>query len=886
MQPTKSYIEPPRWFFKFCRFFLKESYAEELEGDMEERFHDNVDHYGVTKARWLYRLDTLKLLRPSLVKRLGGDYYLNHYGMMMNNFKIALRQMRKQKAFSAIKIGGFSVGIAACILIAMYVNHQVSYDQHYADGDRIFRLANRWSEGGEIGYWTSVQGPLKEVLEDNIPEMDLVARLVTWPWGNAGDNHVRTTESTFNTYEDGFVYADPELLQILEVPMVFGSQKSALSQPNSMVISKSKAQIYFPNENPVGKQIILNNDPQSYVIGGVMEDFPSNSHLQCDFILTLFGRKSGPGTSGWCCTNYAMYVKLSPHADKLAVEEKTGVLRNSHVIEKLREVEVSGLQEMQLYQSYYLQPVKNIYLNPEKVGDYLSHGILELVWVFGFIAIIILLLACINFVNLSVANSLSRAKEVGLLKVVGSLRSGLIMRYLSESCLYSLLAVLLGAALAALALPYFNHMADTALIMPWNSAGFLLLLLGTSLTIGVLSGIYPALVLSGFMPIQALKGQVSSRGSSVLQRILVVIQFTATIVLIVSALVLHNQFDFIMDKPLGYEKDHVVNILGLDTMEGKKRQAFKKELIQLFAVKNASLSDFIPVEGSLIQNRSFWNQGRRQLDNGMEAARWVVDEDYLAAMGIKLKTGRNFSPELSDNQSIIINEQMRSALNLEEPIGSRVIDMFDLEYTIIGVVEDFYFESALGHVRPLCMVKGNGMSTLSVKVSGTDTPAALSMITDLWDSFSPNQAIRYSFMDQQFESMYDDLHRAKTIFMLFSVLSILIACSGLFALSLHMANRRSKEISVRKVLGASVGRILVSLTFGFFRLIIVAMIIAFPIASYFAEYMLEEFANRIAVSWDMFVLGGAIATLIALGTISFEAIKAALSNPAHQLRHE
>lgn len=886
MKNQDEYIKPPKGLFKLISYFVKSSLLEELEGDMDERFDDNVTHYGVNKARRLYLTDTIKLLRPKLLKKLSGDYSLTNYGMLTNNFKIAWRQMLKQKVLSIIKIGGFSTGIAACILIALYVEHQTSYDKHYQDSDQIFRLINKWSDGGEPGYWTSVQGPLKKVLEENIPEIDLAARVVTWPWANAGDNHMRPISSSFNTYEKGFLYADPELLEILEIPMIYGSSKTALSEPNRIVISRSKADVYFPNQNPVGEQIILNNDTVSYTIGGVMEDFPENSHLQGDFIMTLFERKSGPGTSGWCCTNYAMYVKLNEHADKVAVEEKTGILRNTLVIEKLREVEADGIDEMLKYQSYYLQPVKNIYLNPEKAGDYLSHGIIELVWVFGFIAVIILIIACINFVNLSVASSLSRSKEIGLLKVVGSMKKGLVYRYLSESCLYSFMAVLCALLLAIIALPFFNDLAGVSLVIPWNSFGFWSILIGSSLVIGILSGIYPALILSGFRPIEALKGNISRSGTPLIQRGLVVFQFMATVVLIISALVLHKQFQYLMTQPLGYDKEQIINVLGLNTLDENARESFKKELKHITSVQNASLSDFIPVEGSKIQNRSFWSLGRRQLDPGVEAARWTVDEDYLKTMGINLKLGRDFRENSSDTESIIINERMMEAMRLEDPIGKHVSDMFDEVHTIIGVVDNFYFESALGEIRPLAMVKGKGESTLSIKIASQNTEASLNSISDLWDTFSPNQAMRFQFMDQQYALMYQDFTRAKTIFILFSILSIVIACSGLFALSLYLIARRSKEISVRKVLGASISRILLTLTWGFLKLILLAILIAVPIADYFTEFILEDFVNRITVDWTFFVVGGLIASFIAVGTISLEALKAAISNPADQLRNE
>ena len=884
---NRKHHTPPKLAVKLLKRFLKLDFSEDVLGDLEENFYSVLESKSSFIAWLTYWYQTFNYLRPFALRK-STSKTINRVTMLRHYMKISVRTILRQKVFSSIEIGGFAVGIAACILIALYIGHQINYDRHYEDSDRIFRVVNQWSEEGEVGYWSNVHGPLKEVFEDHLPEIEQVARIVLWSWGDAGTNHIRKVESKYNRYEEGFFYADPELLTILEIPMVYGTQAYALSEPNSMVISRSKAEQYFPNENPVGRQMVLNNNPETtYVIGGVIENFPATSHLQGDFILTLFERKEGPGTSGWCCTNYNMYVKLGPQADKAATELKTGELRNSFVIERLREDGQSGLEDAQKYQSYYLQPIENIYLNPEEVWDELRHGSMDLVWIFGFIAIIILLLACINFINLATSKSLKRAKEVGLRKVVGSSRSSLIYQYLSESCIYSLFAIVLGVSLAWLALPFFNILADAFLSIPWSSIWFIPLLLASALLIGMLSGIYPAFYLTRFRPIEVLKGQLNGGNkNSTLRSGMVVFQFTATVILIIGAMVTHQQFQFLMNKSLGYEKDQVVNIIGMDTMDESAKDGFKEELLKLSLVKSATLSDYLPVKGSFIQNRGFWIAERRQLDNGLEAARWAVDEDYLTTMGMEIHQGRNFVSGSSDDKSIIINESMARELGLEEPIGVRVIDMFDLQYHIVGVVKDFYFESLLDEVRPLAMVVGKGKTTLSVKVNSADMELAMASITDVWDNFNSNQNLRYSFMNQRFEQMYDGFQRAKIIFLSFAVLSILIACLGLFALSIYMVEQRGKEISVRKVLGASMGSIFSLLTFDFVKLVLIAIVLAIPLAWYLMDYLLRDMANRIELSWLVFALGGVIAIAIAIGTISFESIKAAMLNPAKRLRSE
>ena len=747
---------------------LRADFAEDVLGDLEEDFYLSLETKPILICQFLYWYQTFNYLRPFAIKATHSTPY-NHITMFRHNIRLSYRMIMKQKLFSAIEIGGFAVGIAACFLIALYIGNETQYDRHYSDKDRIYRLVNQWSEGGEVGMWSNVHGPLKEVLEDNIPEIEQVARVVLWSWGDAGENHIRPVESNYNYYEEGFFYADPELLSILEIPMIYGTSEEALNKPNHMVISRKKAQQYFPDENPVGRRMILNDNPETtFTIGGVMADFPGTSHLQGDFILTLFERKSGPGTSGWCCTNYNMYTKLKPQSDRWSVQEKTAALRNTFVLDQLRERGDSGIEEMQQYQSYYLQPIEDIYLNPEEVGDELRHGSTDLVWIFGTIAVIILVLACMNFINLSTARSIKRAKEVGVRKVVGSSRSILINQYLTESCFYSFLAVVLGILMVSIVLPYFNLLAGTSLTIPWATTWFIPLMLGSVLLIGVLSGIYPALYLSSFKPGEVLKGQVSLSRTSMLRSGMIVFQFTATVILLIGALVTGKQFDLIMNRSLGYEKEQVVNILGLDTMEKSEVETFKAELDRLSIVEHSSLSDYLPVEGSFVQNRSFWISDRRQLDNGFEAARWAVDEDYIPTMDMELVEGRNFRRGTADSRSIIINQAMTKTLGLEQPLGVKVIDMFDEEYEIIGVVQDFYFQSLFDHIQPLAMVHQQNAGTLSVRIASSDMATAMAEITDKWNAFQPNQLIRYSFMDQRFRKMYDGLIQAKTIFLIFS----------------------------------------------------------------------------------------------------------------------
>ncbi len=890
MSHTSPHITPPKAATRLLLRFIKDELAEEVLGDLEEKFLKTIQTKTAKQARKNYWYQVIRYIRPFALKKLKlpGLRGQNPFDMYKHYLKISWRNLVRSKVFSSIKIGGFAIGIAACILIALFIQHEASYDRHYVDGDRIYRIANNYQSEDGSEMWVNLHGPLKPVLEESFPEIEKVSRAVLWSWGNAGENHIRPVNSRQNIYEEGFFYADPELLEILEIPMVYGNSREALTAPNSMVITKSKADKYFPNENPVGRQMVLNDTPEdTYTIGGVMEDFPSNSHLQGDFILTLAERKTGPGTSGWCCTNYTFYLKLTPGADKVALEDKMVKLRDTYLLDKFLEAGMTDVEDLKKHQSYYLQPIANAHLNPEHIYDSQVHGSHDLLWIFGTVAVIILIIACLNFINLSTARSVKRAKEVGLRKVVGSVRSSLIYQYLAESIFYSLLSVMVAALIAYLALPLFNTIADKSLSIPWTSAWFLPSLLLISLLIGTLSGLYPAFYLSHFNPIEALKGR-ATRGikSSFFRSAMVVFQFTATVILIIGALVMHRQFEHYMDKALGFEKEQVINLLGVNTLKETEREVLREELLRLSEVENATLGDYLPVAGGAITNFGFQVEARKATDPGFEAARWRIDEDYLSTMGMELVAGRNFTKRASDEEGIIINERMAQGFALEDPVGTWLVDMFDGRYQVIGVVKDFHFESLTSNVRPLAMVLGKGQSTISVKVKTEDMQASIAAISRVWKDIKPNQPIRYSFMDERFELMYTDLARIKQLFLTFSVLAIVVACLGLFALSAYTIEQRSKEISVRKVLGASVSRIFTLLATDFVKLVIIASLIAIPAGWYLMDNFLNDMANRIELSWPIFTLATIAAFVIALITISYESIKAALMNPTSRLRSE
>ncbi|MDP9076702.1 MAG: ABC transporter permease [Bacteroidota bacterium] len=817
---------------------------------------------------------------------------LNRNYMFRNYFKIAVRQLRRQKMYGAIKVGGFALSIAACLLIALYIRNELSYDKSYPEANRIFRVVMVYTDNGTVGKGPDWPAPMAKTLKKDFPQIEFAGRVMPNTLMGAGTAEVRRAEQVQNTYEEGITFADQSILDLFKLPMVYGDRSHALANPHTVVISKRKADKYFPGQNPVGKVMYFNNDnTQPYTIGGVIENFPTTSHLQYDFLVTLSGREFWQGEqNAWGNFNYPTYVLLKQGIDGKAFERKmTADMVKNYFLPNIRKGGAKSPEQEAAKIHITLQPVTDINLYSYDIRDGLSHGDIRFIWLFGGVAAFILIIACINFVNLATAKSANRAKEVGLRKVVGSNRSGLIKQFLIESLLYSCLSFVIGLLLARLLLPYFNSLASKSLTMPWGEWWLLPVVLVSAVVVGVIAGLYPAFYLSAFKPVQVLKGTLStgSKGS-LLRNSLVVFQFTASIILIIGTMVIYNQVHYILNQKVGFDRDQVIIVQGTNTLGDKNIHSFKTELQKLASVKSASISDYLPIEaGSKRNGDGFTIEGREKLDAHVQGQLWQIDDTYLKTLGMKLVEGRNFSYDMSDDtagKTIIINQTMAKKLNLKHPIGARISN--GNAATVIGVVADFNYDSMHREIEPLILHFGLSPSLVTIKVRGGDMKNALQSIAATWKSFAPNQPIRYTFLDESFASMYADVQRMGHIFTTFAILAIIIACLGLFALSAFMAEQRSKEIGIRKVLGASVSGITTLLSVDFVKLVALAILIATPIAWWAMYKWLQGFAYHAPVQWWVFALAGLAAILIALFTVSFQSIKAAIANPVDSLRSE
>ncbi len=807
--------------------------------------------------------------------------------MIRNYLKIAYRQLLKQKTYAVIKIGGFALGIAACLLIGLYIQNEATFDRFYPGADRIFRVVG----DGEASRGLAWPAPMSKAIQNDFPEVEFAGRMRLLN-SYLGHAELRRADETQNTYEQGIIYIDQSFFSAFELPMVYGDKASALKEPYTMVISKSIADKYYRGRNPVGQIMYIDDDRKHpYRIGGVMADIPEKSHLHpFRFFITLSGMKFGDNEQNdWRWYNYVQYIKLKAGTNVAAFEAKLNTdLRKNYWMPEARKGGAQDPQKEAEKFHVYLQPVPDINLYSYDFSDGLTNGDIRFVWLFGVIALFILIIACINFINLSTARSAGRAKEVGLRKVVGSHRSGLIAQFLTESVIYSFISFILGIIVAWLLLPYFNSMAARSLVMPWLDWWFVPVILLATLVVGTLAGLYPAFYLSGFKPGQVLKGTISTGSkSSILRNSLVVFQFTASIVLIISTVVIYNQMHFILNRKVGFDKDQVMVLQGTNTLGDQHIQNFKAELTKIAAVKSASISDYLPISGTARNGNAFFKEGHDKLDPAVLGQFWQIDDTYLQTLGVKLIEGRNFSYSMADDtagKTIIINQTMAKALGLKNPVGARIFD-FGV-YTVIGVIQDFNFESMRGEISPMAMHFGFSNAIMTVKIRGEDLHNAITNISDLWKKYSPNQPIRYTFLDEDFADMYADITRTGKIFTSFAVLAIIIACLGLFALSAFLAEQRSKEIGIRKVLGASVQGITTLLSVNFIKLVLLAILIASPMAWWAMHYWLQDFAYRVSISWWMFVLAGLGAVLIALVTVSFQSVKAALANPVTSIRSE
>lgn len=790
--------------------------------------------------------------------------------MLKNYFRIAFRNLWRHKGFSLLNIIGLSIGMTAFFLIFLYVSFEHSYDTFHTKKDRIFRLVSDVKTPSETMHYNAPPTPIVEHLKAEFPELQSVTRI------SLGDDWmVIRGDRVFRV--DNVAVADSNFFKIFDYKLLQGDPNTVLKYPNSVILSQSEAKKFFGDANPVGQSLIMTRLKFSATVTGVMQDMPDNSHLDAHMIFAADTLNMAE-TQQWGNYQYSTYLLLKPSANAAALQSKLPAF--------LQKIGGSALKRTQQEPTLLLEPLRDIYLYSTRDGS--AKGNIVNVRIFSIVGAFILLIAGINFVNLTTAKSGERAKEVGIRKVVGASKPMLAGQFIGESIILSLIACFLSALLSSLLLPAFNHLAGKE-ISPGilSQPQYLAILLTISVLFGVVAGFYPALVLSSFQPVSVLKGRFSSGTKGIfLRKALVIVQFTIATGLIIATLIVYKQLDYMRSQDLGFNKDQQ---LILDTRGDSVNQAFKKELQLLPNVRSVTMSSNTQGGGIYYGAADLENNHGAMQSANVETL--LTDYDYTTQFGIKVVAGRTFSPHYPTDsiQAAILNETAVSLLGYTNPaqaIGKR-FQQFGTNGHIIGVVKDFHFRSLQEKIKPLIMyLNPANCEFVCVKVDGRQLPATFAAIEHKWKQMLSDRPFDYYFMDEFFDRQYRADDHFGRLFLYFAILAISVSCLGLMGLASYSTLQRTKEIGVRKVVGASVSQIVLLLSKDFVKLVGWSILVAVPPSWFFMRGWLDNFAYRIDSYWWIFVAAGGTAVLIAMATISFQAIRAALANPVTSLRTE
>lgn len=804
--------------------------------------------------------------------------------MLKNYFKTAFRYLWKNKSVSLLNIIGLALGLAVCMLIALYVIDELSYDKYNERAERIFRLEFHAKIGNELHVRT-VPAAMGPALVEEYPKIEKFVRILE---DNGGSKlSVKKGSETF--IEPNAVFADSTLFDVFTLPMVSGNPREALKRPGSIVIAERMAKKYFNSTNVIGKTLTI-NEHDTYIVTGVIRDMPAQSHVHYNFIRPMSEVRDSRG-KWWLSNGFVTYILVKPGTTALTIDNYLNDLTKKYIEPQLTEVTkftISDLAKKGEFINYASIPLTDIHLHSNVTDEKEASGNIQYIYLFVVIAFSIVFIACVNFVNLSTAHSAGRAKEIGIRKVLGSQRFLLIYQFLIESVITCFIALVLALFIAAFLLPFFNQLSGKEITLKVIYSPLVLsFLILSGMFIGIMAGIYPALFLSSFRPMRVLKGKLAlGLRRSTLRNFLVVFQFTAAIVLIISTLIVFRQLNFLQNKKLGYNREQILIIHNTYPL-GKYAKAFRDRVLQLPGVEAATMTRFLPTN---INNDKFLFSKNAAMgdDVAMGLVNWFVDADYIPTLGMKMLKGRNFSAQIaSDSSSIIINETAEKLLQFKDPLNKYLYGNQE-KLKIIGVMRDFNAGSLHSKIEPLILRLSHETGSIAFRVSGKNLPELIEKIKGNYYSIDKmaGQPFMYSFMDDDYNSLYISEQHVSKLFLVFAFFAISIACLGLLGLITYTAHQRSKEMSIRKVLGAGVRNIVYILTKDFLKLISLAIVLAFPIGWWLMHQWLQDFAYRVEIRWWIFATGGILALVIALVTISSQALRVARSNPVKSLRSE
>jgi len=810
--------------------------------------------------------------------------------MIKTFFKLAIRNIIRHKIYTLINIGGLAIGIACSILIIAFIFYELSYDNFHEKADRILRLYLK-GKFGDFEFqsaWTAA--PIAATLINDLPDVIDATRIEEW------DNVlIRYEDKTF--LEDKFLWADSSFFNIFTFKLIRGDASTVLNEPNTIVISGEMAEKYFGKDDPIDKVLKIFADTTHYRVTGVFQKVPLNSHIDFDFVASYTSLEKADGTE-WTTNNLCTYVLISESVDLKALESKMPEIVRKYAVPEIEQHLGISFEEWESAGNRFemaLQPLKDIHLNNEIVHPFKPSNDKKYIYVFSIIAIFIIVIACINFMNLATARSAGRSKEIGVRKVFGSDKNLLIRQFLFESIILTFLALIIGILIVGILLPHFNNLIKLDLHIDYFGRWYVipgLIILG--LILGLLAGIYPAFYLSSFKPVAVLTGKLESgTKSGLLRSILVVIQFGISVFIILGTIIIYQQLNFMLGKDLGFDKDQILVIQRFSEVGTDHVESFKQEISRIPGVLASASSRSVP--GYDIENTDFFLEGRPVNQTYIIQINYC-DFDFAETYGLKMRMGRFLSREIaSDSTASVINQTAVRNLNIEDPLSNRLVRPGDkpegrIYRQVIGVVEDFHFEPLHSAIRPYMFIlrpaEWGWIPYLSIRFNPANVNNVIREVEKVWKEYTNHLPFEYFFIDDDFADRYAEEQRTHTIFIIFSILAVVIASLGLFGLAAFTAEQRTKEIGIRKVMGASVLRIIAMISRETLILLGIATLIAWPLGWYFGRSWLIGFAYRIDLSIIPFLLSFILAILIAMLTVCSQTISAALKNPADSLRYE
>lgn len=863
---------PPGILIWFFRLYCNPKIAKHIEGDLIEVYRRRLADGSKRKADFRFLVDIILLFRPDIIRRFRFSH-LNRIGMFKNYLTITLRVFNKERLYSLINVSGLAVGFSCCLLIYLFISDELSYDKFHVNGDRIYRIGGAYMRQGQWEPYSTNSWRTADIIKTNYSEVELLTRVMP-------DNNTLFEHGDKKIVENRFAWVDGNFFEMFNFPLVAGNPAEALKGPNKVVISRSIAAKYFGNEDPLGKAFRLSDYPIDLQVSGLIDDMPSNSHFHFDMLIsgeTL--RQVAPEQMftnvGW--DSQYLYARLAPDADPARIESTF-----PDFIDKNMDFWKSTTFKL------FLQPVESIHLQSNIGTEIEANGSLTRIYTFSVIAVFILVIACVNYMNLTTARSMRRAKEVGMRKVMGANRRDLLGQFLTESFIMTATAVLLAIGICLLVLPSFNDFAGKQISRDILFGAPILSGLVVSLVvIAVVAGLYPAMMLSSFRPLNGIKLNSGTGGktSLVFRKGLVLLQFVISIGLISASAIVYKQWTFMKNKELGFNDDAILRV-PLETMDRAKISVFATELLTNSSIMKAGFSN-MRMPGWIGNSTSYRAQDVNADDEVNKSMKLVrIDYDFMETIEGQIIDGRNFSREFPSDtiSSLILNESAVAQLKWTDPVG-KWIEFGDRRFDVVGVVKDFHFESVHRKIPPTIFVfSPRSLNFIYLKVETGNMSETLAHIEKTYSRYVTNRDFSFTFLNDEIEKQYSSERKFTEVFTLFTSLAILIACLGTFGLISFSAERKAKEIGIRKVLGASVGNVSLLLIREFIILLLIASVFAWPVTYYFLSGWVNAFIYHTSIGLMPFLIATAMAAVIVVMTTGFRALKAALANPVDSLR--